>query len=187
MSTKLAQETSGLGKGSHSELNIDLLEKERGYFAQTFMVLGIFVLLLTAYSVCQLTLVSVVGLLRIFFLLCFITLLIPHRYTGKRLGMGMFEWFLFNVLAVGPWSFALIMWGNFFLHGEVESRVYPLNEIRRVSTNEYASEVTDGWIEYHDALEFFFVGEDEIGSRVRIDKATGIFGMPVVLKKTIQP
>ncbi len=185
MSTKVAQGVKGAYEGQI--IKGDPSVKERGFFAQTLMATGVLVTLFTGYLVCQRTLVGAIDLMRLFFLLSFILLIVPHRFTRKRLGMGMLEWFLFNVLAIGPWTFTFIMWCNFFVHGEVEHRTYPALEVRFIDTNEKAIHMTDGWIEYHTALDYWGLGERSSGSRYRVSKATGLFGMDVVVSNELAP
>lgn len=180
MDTKVVQGASASHEGSPSDEHSGVKRNERGTWAQSLMVLGIFAALFTFYSVCQLTLLSVVDLFRLFFFMCFVLLLIPHRYTRKRLGMDKLEWFFFNTLAIGPITFCIVMWANFFVHGEVEYRDYSRYSLHRLHSNEHASELTNGWIEFNSALTF--LGPSK-GTTVRVGKARGIFGIDVVVEK----
>lgn len=81
------------------------------------MVLGIFFLLFSFWWVGTRTLVTYMELARWFALFAFIGNLLPYRAGGLRLGMERLEWFLFNLLAVGPIVFSLLLWLNLGIHG----------------------------------------------------------------------
>jgi len=83
----------------------------------TLMALGIFVLLISFWAAGGRTLIHYVELARWFALFAFVGNLLPYTRVGLRLGMERLEWFLFNLLAVGPFVLSLLLWLNLLLHG----------------------------------------------------------------------
>lgn len=81
------------------------------------MVLGIFTLIISFWWVGTRTLVTYMELARWFAFFAFIGNLWPYTRGGLRLGMERLEWFLFNLLAVGPFVFSTLLWLNLLAHG----------------------------------------------------------------------
>ena len=81
------------------------------------MALGIFFALFTFFWVGPRTLVEAELLVKLLVVCGLAMLLLPYRATGLRLGMERFEWFLFNVLALGPTLSGLVLWSNMVFHG----------------------------------------------------------------------
>jgi hypothetical protein len=153
------------------------------YWPSTFMGFGIFVGLFSFFTVVYWTLIAPDLLFRFFLVLCFVGNLLPYMRSGLWLGMERLEWFLFNLLAVGPLGTSLLLWLNFLGHGPV-----------RVSDHSVAfADAGRTMITYHFVdghLEEFPLARavyrdlgDLVGSTIRITEAEGLFGVPVVLRK----
>lgn len=101
----------------------------------TWMVFGIFVLLISFWWVGSKTFVTYTALGRWFALFAFAGNLLPYKKVGLRLGMERLEWFLFNLLAIGPFLFSMALWLNLEVHGtESRSIVHasaPNTDVRR--------------------------------------------------------
>lgn len=182
MSTKVAQRTGLVSSDQNLDIHIDSDRPSSSNLPSTFMVIGIFAALFTGFSIGNLTLLSTVDLFRLLFFLCFVGLLVPHRFTRKRMRMEHLEWFFFNTFAIGPILFSTILILNFLWHGETEYRDYPL-QIGSAHDGERLALLTDGWIEYSSSVSFLFPTDAENGSMVRIGKANGVFGMDVIVSK----
>jgi hypothetical protein len=83
----------------------------------TVMVLGIFVVLVSFWWVGTKTFITYMALGRWFALFAFAGNLLPYGKVGLRFGMERLEWFLFNLLAIGPFLFSLALWLNLCVHG----------------------------------------------------------------------
>ena len=83
----------------------------------TTMVAGILILVASFWTVGELTLIAYGTLFRWFAFLAFAGNLVPYDASGLRLGMERLEWFLFNLLAVGPILLSAALWINFSFHG----------------------------------------------------------------------
>ena len=84
----------------------------------TTMAAGILILLASFWSVGQLTFISYLMLSKVFATLAVTGNLLPYAWSGLRLGLEKFEWFLFNVLAVGPLVLSALLWVNYGFTGE---------------------------------------------------------------------
>ena len=87
------------------------------------MVLGIFVLLASFWWAGSRTLTSYMELARWFALFAFVGNLLPYERVGLALGMERLEWFLFNLLAVGPFVLSFLLWLNLLVHGEERTSI----------------------------------------------------------------
>jgi hypothetical protein len=88
------------------------------FWPGTTMALGILILLISFWSVGQWTFVTYMTLSKALALLAVAGNLLPYRSSGLRLGMERLEWFLFNVLAVGPILLSALLWVNFLVGGQ---------------------------------------------------------------------
>ncbi len=90
----------------------------------TLMAFGVIVFLVTLWMAISMVYLTFIELLQWFALFAFVGNLWPYVRSGLSLGMERFEWFLFNLLAVGPflWSITLVL--NMTVHGP--ERVYVL-------------------------------------------------------------
>jgi hypothetical protein len=86
----------------------------------TAMALGVVVWVLCFWFLGSRTLIGYLDLFRWFALFAFAGDLLPYRRSGLKLGMDRLEWFLFNLLAVGPMLFALFLGLNMLFHGQEE-------------------------------------------------------------------
>ncbi len=87
------------------------------FWPGNLMALGIFVVLVSFWWAGMRTLITFMLLSKVFAALAFAGNLIPYAWSGARLGMERFEWFLFNLLAVGPLVFSALLWINYFVTG----------------------------------------------------------------------
>lgn len=100
----------------HQQGTVEARVREQSW-PGTLMALGIFVLITSFWAAAGRTLVSYVVLARWFALFAFAGNLLPYSRVGLRSGMERLEWFLFNLLAVGPFVFSLLLWLNLLVHG----------------------------------------------------------------------
>ncbi|MFZ1694667.1 MAG: hypothetical protein WAT74_15830, partial [Flavobacteriales bacterium] len=94
----------------------------------TLMAIGVFVGLLSALTVVPWTLIEHGLLLRFFIGLCFVGNLLPYARSGLRMGMERLEWFLFNLLAIGPLVTCLLLWVNYIFHGSAATSTHAVIE-----------------------------------------------------------
>lgn len=106
----------------------------------TLMVLGIFTLLLSFWWVGEETLISYTALGRWFALFAFAGNLLSYKAAGLRLGMERLEWFLFNLLAVGPLLFSVALWVNMLVHGPEQLQI--------VQVGHYGLNVKRYWLDH---------------------------------------
>ncbi len=118
----------------HQHRGVEGMAREQTW-PGTWMVFGIFVLLVSFWWVGSKTLITYTALGRWFALFAFVGNLLPYSKVGLRFGMERLEWFLFNLLAVGPFLFSLALWLNLGIHGA--ERLYvihvnsPIMDVRR--------------------------------------------------------
>lgn len=94
----------------------------------TLMVLGIFTVVISFWWVGSKTFITYTALGRWFALFAFAGNLLSYK-AGLRLGMERLEWFLFNLLAVGPFLFSLALWVNLEVHGPEKQYIVPMNGV----------------------------------------------------------
>lgn len=81
------------------------------------MAVGVLLFIILFWTVGQLTLIAYTDLFRWFALFSFAGDLLPKRWYAKHFEMDRFEWFWFNLLAVGPMIFSASLLLNFLVHG----------------------------------------------------------------------
>lgn len=138
------------------------------------MVSGILILVASFWTVGEVTLVAYGALFRWFAFLAFVGNLVPYDSSGLRLGMERLEWFLFNLLAVGPLVLSACMWLNYMCHGPEQFHVSRDVE-RKV-------EVKRHWIAYNElpGRPWSASGANaDPGGRI-FGVATGCLGYPVI-------
>jgi hypothetical protein len=101
------------------------------YWPGTLMAVGLVVFIVTFWSGQLLTLITYSAMFRWLALFCMAGNVLPYAGSGLRLGMERLEWFLFNLLAVGPLLFSLLLWANYLLHGPPERLLLDGNWSRR--------------------------------------------------------
>lgn len=149
----------------------------------TLMAVGVFSAIVSMVSVVPWTLVDAGLLFRGLLFLCFAGNLVPYLRTGLALGMERLEWFLFNLLAVGPLGMGLLLWANFLLHGPVTVTEHKVGSTS-IRGGFLYYELADGFLSDHPyALVVPWSQATEIGSHLRMTTATGLFGMPVLVRK----
>lgn len=87
------------------------------YWPGNLMALGIFTILVSFWWVGMRTFIGMMALSKVLAVLAFTGNLLPYSWSGARLGMERLEWFLFNVLAVGPLLFSALLWVNYGVTG----------------------------------------------------------------------
>jgi hypothetical protein len=100
------------------------------YWPGTLMAFGLFAFITTFWAGQSLTFITFTSLFRWLALFCFAGNLLPYMRSGLVLGMERLEWFLFNLLAVGPLLFTVLMWTNYLARGEPVSYVLHGNPSR---------------------------------------------------------
>jgi hypothetical protein len=157
------------------------------YWPSTLMGLGIFVGLVSFFTVVYWTLIAPDLLFRLFLVLCFVGNLLPYMRSGLWLGMERLEWFLFNLLSVGPLGTSLLLWLNFLGHGPVSESDHSVATVdvgRTVITYYFAD---DHLREFPFARSVYSDSGEVIGSTIRISQADGFLGIPVILRKEPVP
>ncbi len=155
------------------------------YWPGTLMGIGVFTGLLSLFTVVFWTLIAPGQLFRIFLVLCFAGNLLPYMRSGLWLGMERLEWFLFNLLAVGPLGTSLLLWLNFLGHGPAvvtDHSVAYVDLGRTMVTYHFQDGHLDG---FPMARMVYRDPGDVVGSRIRYTQAEGLFGVPVVVDKEV--
>src|SRR5688572_14360674 len=93
------------------------------------MAFGVFIFLFGFWFLGSRTLISYTDLFRWFALFAFGGNLVPYQYGGQKLRMERLEWFLFNLLAIGPFLFTSALAINFFIHSPVEYFAVPHRQV----------------------------------------------------------
>ncbi|MBK7946532.1 MAG: hypothetical protein IPJ85_15095 [Flavobacteriales bacterium] len=149
----------------------------------TLMAIGVFVGLLSALTVVPWTLIEHGLLLRFFIGLCFVGNLLPYARSGLRMGMERLEWFLFNLLAIGPLVTCSLLWANFIFHGPVVSGTHAVVTIDDHGTYLTYNFSDDYLAEHWMARSNYRDWPDAHGRRLNVSTATGLLGFEVVVKK----
>lgn len=105
------------------------------------MVLGIFAGLISIVFIGSQTFIGYDALFRWFLLFAFAGNLLPRQFSGLHWGMERLEWFLFNLLAIGPLVLSLGLLLNFTVHGP--ERLYLVPSGVPMSPARY-------WAEHHE-------------------------------------
>jgi len=167
---------------THQQPKVKGMAREQ-YWPSTLMGLGIFVGLFSFFTVVHWTLIAPDLLFRIFLVLCFAGNLLPYMRSGLWLGMERLEWFLFNLLAVGPLGTSLLLWLNFLGHGPItvsDHSVAFADAGRTMITYHFV----DGHLEeFPFARAVYRDLGDVVGSTIRVTEAEGLLGVRVVLRK----
>jgi len=87
------------------------------YWPGTLMAFGLITFIATFWTGQLVTLITFSAMFRWLALFAFAGNLLPYMRSGLVLGMERFEWFLFNLLAVGPFVFSGLLWANFLFRG----------------------------------------------------------------------
>jgi hypothetical protein len=107
----------GHGTGGDQQGGVERMAREQ-YWPGTLMALGLFAFIVTFWAGQAVTFITFVELFRWLALFCFAGNLLPYMRSGLALGMERLEWFLFNLLAIGPLLFTVLLWTNFLLRDE---------------------------------------------------------------------
>lgn len=170
------------GGAAHQHRAVKREVQER-YWPSTVMGVGVFVALVSALTVLPWSLVSPAFLLRFFVGLCFVGNLLPYARSGLRLGMARLEWFLFNLIAIGPVGTSLLLWINFLFHGTPTVSDHIVSAVESngtVITYEFRDGyLTDHWMARSTYADWYPI----IGNAVEFTTAPGLFGIGVVLRK----
>ncbi len=153
------------------------------YWPGTLMGAGVFVALGSLFTVATWTLVDPYLLLRAFVVLCFAGNLLPYLRSGLWLGMERLEWFLFNLLAVGPLLTSALLWANFLLHGAPVTTQHVVARVDSGATV-FTYHFRDGFLDtYPFARSTYRDWYPIVGNAMEITVAEGVLGLPVVLRK----
>ncbi|MCW5900201.1 MAG: hypothetical protein KIT10_13115 [Flavobacteriales bacterium] len=148
----------------------------------TLMGLGLFVAVVSFFTVASWTLIRPSTLLRVLLVLCFIGNLMPYARSGFRLGMERLEWFLFNLLAAGPLLTSLLLWLNFLGHGPATYSDHRVDHVEGGRTR-YVYFFVDGHLdELVLARSRYRDRHDQVGHTIRISQADGLLGVPVIVR-----
>jgi hypothetical protein len=169
---------------THQQPKVKGMAREQNW-PGTLMGLGVFVGLVSFYTVVHWTLITADLLFRLFLILCFVGNLLPYMRSGLRLGMERLEWFLFNLLAVGPLGTSLLLWLNFLGHGPVMESDHSVAHVEAARTRLIYYFVDGHLKEFPLARSVYRDPSDVIGSTIRIGQADGLLGVPVVLRKEV--
>lgn len=97
----------------------EVREGREPFWPATFMVIGIILFVVAFWTVVATVYMPIADILRWFAFLAFAGNLVPYRFSGARLGMARFQWFMFNLLAIGPLLFTAVFALDHALHGPV--------------------------------------------------------------------
>jgi len=149
----------------------------------TLMAIGVFVALLSVLTVVPWTLIEPAMMLRFFIGLCFVGNLLPYANSGLRMGMERFEWFFFNLLAIGPMLTALLLWVNFLFHGPATSASHVVVRVEDHGT--YLTYIfRDGYLDsFWMARSTYRDWPDSHGHILEVSTAKGLLGIDVLLGK----
>jgi hypothetical protein len=139
------------------------------YWPGTTMAVGILVLLVSFWSVGQLTFIGFLTLSKVFATLAVIGNLLPYAWSGLRLGMEKLEWLLFNVLAVGPLVLSALLWVNYAITGEERDYAVYLRPRYSVVAHWRAT----GELPRNVELDFAHLPYDEVVRLAKDSKAAG--------------
>lgn len=142
----------------------------------TVMAIALFISLYVVLWLGRRTLVETVTLVRALALFCAVGALLPYAWSGLRMGMEKLEWFLFNVLAIGPLTLSLLLLVNHFIHGPVRYADAVIGYDVKIGIDG-----PDGPREVAlPGRGYFYFGEDELASstsrRYRVGVAKGCLG-----------
>jgi hypothetical protein len=158
-------------------------EVREHYWPGTLMGIGVFIALASALTVVPWTLIAPSLLARFFIGLCFFGNLLPYARSGLRMGMERLEWFLFNLLAVGPLVTCALLWINYLFHGPVTSATHAVSEVEDHGTY-LTYTFKDGFLAEHwMARSNYRDWPGAHGRFLRVNTATGLLGFEVVLRK----
>lgn len=153
------------------------------YWPGTLMGIGLFVALGSLFTVATWTMVDPYLLLRTFVVLCFAGNLLPYLRSGLWLGMERLEWFLFNLLAVGPLLTSALLWANFLLHGAESTSQHLVARVDS-GTTVFTYHFRDGFLDaYPFARSTYRDWYPIVGNAMEVTTAEGLLGIPVVLHK----
>ena len=157
------------------------------YWPGNLMALGIFVVVVSFWWVGMRTLITFMLLSKVFAVAAFVGNLLPYARSGARLGMERLEWFLFNLLAVGPLLLSSLLWTNYLVTGP-ERDYIALTHEGRIDVHRYW--INHGELPEHalfaptnmDAatLRYFMMRDDQ----PMFTLALGCFGFEVVQDRT---
>ncbi|MCB9170395.1 MAG: hypothetical protein H6594_08610 [Flavobacteriales bacterium] len=114
---------------------------------------------------------------------CLIGLLVPHAWSGARLGLERSEWRFLWALGIGPSLFALGLVLNQMFHGPVHCVDHPVERV--VNTGfVWRVDLMDGALEaYPLAREHYLDPGLARGDDYPVCEATGLFGGRVVVHR----
>lgn len=168
--------------GEHQQRNVEAGVRDQSW-PGTLMVVGVFSTIGSLFTVVTWTLMDPTVLLRVLLLLCFAGNLLPYLRSGLWLGMERLEWFLFNLLAVGPILTGLFLWLNFLLHGPEATADHIVRGVEQAGSFVHYEFKDDHLQAFPFARAVYRDQYPIIGNGMRITEAEGLFGVPVVVKR----
>jgi hypothetical protein len=117
------------GTPTDQQEGVERMAREQ-YWPSTLMAIGLFAFIATFWAGQAITFITFGEIFRWLALFSFAGNLLPYMRSGLVLGMERLEWFLFNLLAVGPLVFSMLLWANFLLRGEPVAYVLQGNPAR---------------------------------------------------------
>lgn len=149
----------------------------------TFMALGVFVGLVSALTVVPWTLIDHGLLMRFFIGLCFVGNLLPYARSGLRMGMERLEWFLFNLLAIGPLVTSALLWSNYIGHGPPSASTHQVMDVENHRTY-WTYTFTDDFLHDHWMARSIYPDlPGAHGHMQEVSIADGLLGFEVVVQK----
>lgn len=168
--------------GEHQQRNVEARVRDQSW-PGTLMVVGVFGTIGSLFTVVTWTLMDPMVLLRVFLLLCFVGNLLPYLRSGLWLGMERLEWFLFNLLAVGPILTSLFLWLNFLCHGPETTAEHIVRRVEQAGSFVHYEFKDDHLQAFPFARAVYRDQYPIVGNGMRITEAAGLFGVPVVVKR----
>lgn len=149
----------------------------------TVMGIGLFIGLFSLFTVAPWTLIDAALLFRVFLVLCFAGNLLPYLRSGLWLGMERLEWFLFNLLSVGPIGMSVLLWVNFLFHGTPISTTHDVGTVDNSGTL-ITYNFKDGYLnDFPFARSTYKDVVGPVGRKIKVKEAPGLLGYGVILNK----
>ncbi|MBK9286580.1 MAG: hypothetical protein IPN38_02570 [Flavobacteriales bacterium] len=123
----------------HQQGSVERMAREQ-YWPGTLMAFGMLTWIATFWWGQAVTFITYGGMFRWLAFFCFVGNLLPYVRSGLVLGMERFEWFMFNLLAVGPFTFSILLWFNFGMRGEATIYILDGNYSRQETLSHWRDE-----------------------------------------------
>ena len=114
----------------HQQGTVERMAREQ-YWPGTMMAFGMLTFIAAFWWGQAITFITYGGMFRWLAFFCSVGNLLPYMRSGLVLGMERFEWFMFNLLAVGPLTFSILLGLNYGMRGEATIYVLDGNYSRQ--------------------------------------------------------